>query len=263
MAEILGRATGLNGGRSGTLHMCDRSRGFLSTSAVVGGCIGLAGGAAYGIAANDGDRVCVAFFGDGALEEGLAFETFNIAALWKLPVIFVCENNSGGAIGQQGGGYPSSINAASRLSRIPECFGIATHVIDGNDIAGIHALVCAARAQCRSGRGPVFIEAMTERWPGSQPLWPEPATGTTDLAMAWAPDLITGAHRDWLLNYDPALRVARETVAAGLVGKEDLLAADADAKDKVQKACTFALASPFPAGETALQGVFAGAGEAR
>jgi pyruvate dehydrogenase E1 component alpha subunit len=117
MAEILGRATGFNGGRSGTLHLCDASRGFLSTSAIVGGCPGLATGAAYGIKVKREPHVSVGFFGDGALEEGLVIESFNIAALWKLPVVYVCENNSSGAIGPQQGGYPTATTATDSFTR--------------------------------------------------------------------------------------------------------------------------------------------------
>jgi TPP-dependent pyruvate/acetoin dehydrogenase alpha subunit len=117
LAEILGRASGFNGGRSGTLHLCDPGRGFLSTSGIVGGCAGLATGAAYGIKVKREPHVAVGFFGDGALEEGLVLESFNLAALWKLPVVYVCENNSAGAIGPQQGGYPTAVTAVESFTR--------------------------------------------------------------------------------------------------------------------------------------------------
>ena len=113
LAEILGRAGGLNGGRSGTLHLSDPSRGFISTSAVVGGCISLAVGAGYACKQNGDGAVAAAFFGDGALEEGVSYEAMNIASLFQLPVLFVCENNSGDAWGVSRGGYPTSVHAGT------------------------------------------------------------------------------------------------------------------------------------------------------
>src|SRR5262247_1169025 len=99
MAEILGRTTGLNGGRGGTLHLSEPDLGFLSTSGIVGGCVGLATGGAYAQKRRGKGGVSVAFFGDGSLEEGISFECMSIAVLWKLPVVFLCENNGAGATG--------------------------------------------------------------------------------------------------------------------------------------------------------------------
>ena len=96
-AEILGRATGLNGGRGGTIHLCDPALGFLSTSGIVVGCISLASGGGYACKRRGDGSVTVAFSGDSALEEGVSFEAMNIASLWKLPVVFLCENNSPGS----------------------------------------------------------------------------------------------------------------------------------------------------------------------
>lgn len=256
LAEILGRATGFNGGRGGTLHLCDRSHNVLSTSAVVGGCAGLAAGAAYGVKALGESRVAVAFFGDGALEEGLVIEVFNIAGLWKLPLIIVCENNSGGAIGAAAGGYPTAVTAAEHLSRIPDCYGIATEVVDGTDVTAVYASMTTAVERARSGGGATFIETMTERWPGSQPLWPELAT-VTDLRAAWDPSHLTGPHAEWLLHHDPVLRLARELVASGTFSQSDLLALDEQVRGQIAAAAEFAIASPFPAANTACDGVFA------
>lgn len=256
LAEILGRGTGVNRGRAGTLHLSDRSLGFLSTSAVVGGCAGLATGGAYGLKTTGKDAVSVAFFGDGALEEGIVYETFNVAALWKLPLIYICENNSAGALGQQAGGYPSLVSAASQLARIPECFGIKTHVIDGTDPSAVLGAVRDARAQCLAGEGPVFIETMTVRWPGSNPLWPELAT-ETDIAAAWKPDRITGSHAEWVKHYDPLLRMARHLLDDGLLSENALHQRDLTARRRIDEAVDFALASPFPIPSTACDGVFA------
>jgi len=256
IAEILGRATGFNGGRSGTLHICDPSRGFLSTSAVVGGCAGLATGAAFGLKVQRTSQVTVGFFGDGALEEGLVVESFNIAALWKLPAIYVCENNSTGAIGPQQGGYPTAITATDSFTRLPAAYGIHCLKVDGTDINAVHAAAHEAIRRCRAGDGPVFIEAFTTRWPGSSPLWPELAT-VTDLDAAWDPTRIDGPHAEWSRHHDPLLRAARELVAAGYASRDDLIGRDQSARARIANAARNAIEQPMPTPASVGDDVFA------
>ena len=173
LAEILGRAGGLNGGRSGTLHLSDPSLGFISTSAVVGGCISLAVGAGYACKQAGEGAVAAAFFGDGALEEGVSYEAMNVASLMRLPVLFVCENNSVDAWGAARGGFPTLVHAGGAdLLQIPRALGIEAVRVNGTDCEEISAAAIAAIAKCRDGRGPVFIESVTKRWAGSNPLWP-------------------------------------------------------------------------------------------
>ena len=256
MAEILGRSTGLNRGRGGTLHASDPSRGFLSTSAIVGGCAGLATGAAFGIKTKRESKVAVGFFGDGSLEEGLVIESFNIAALWKLPVIYVCENNSAGAMGPQQGGYPTAITATDSFTRLPAAYGIHCVKVDGTDIAAVYAAATEATQRCRAGQGPAFIEAFTVRWPGSSPWWPEPAT-VTDLNVACDPARIRGPHAAWLRDHDPLLRTARDIVANGYASQDEVMARDKDARARVEAGAAFAIESPMPLSETAHEHVFA------
>ena len=256
MAEILGRATGFNGGRGGTLHISDPSRGFLSTSAVVGGCGGLATGAAFGLKVKREPHVAVGFFGDGSLEEGLVIESFNIAALWKLPVVYVCENNSAGAAGPQQGGYPTAITATDSFTRLPAAYGIHCLKVDGIDISAVHAAASEAVQRCQSGNGPVFIEAFTTRWPGSSPLWPELAT-VTDLEAAWDSTRIGGPHANWSRHHDPLLRAARELVAAGFATRDELMVRDKDARSRIAAAAKFAVDSPTPVPATVGDHVFA------
>jgi pyruvate dehydrogenase E1 component alpha subunit len=256
MAEILGRATGFNGGRSGTLHLCDASRGFLSTSAIVGGCPGLATGAGYGIRVKREPHVSVGFFGDGALEEGLVIESFNIAALWKLPVVYVCENNSSGAIGPQQGGYPTATTATDSFTRLPAAYGIHCLQVDGTDMSAVHKAATEAVQRCRAGNGPVFIEAFTTRWPGSSPLWPELAT-VTDLTEAWEPERISGPNADWVRHHDPLLRAARELMAAGYATRDELMARDKAARARMAAAAEYAVASPMPESASVSDHVFA------
>ncbi len=256
LAEILVRADGLNGGRAGTLHLCDPSNGFIATSAMVGASVPLATGAALAAKRSGGDKICVAFFGDSALEEGMVSEALNMAALWSLPVIFICENNTPGALAGPDK-YAVSINAAAQLADIPTAMGIDTRVVDGTNVTEVYDVVSEAVTKCRQGDGPVFVEAMIERWPGSIPLWPEPATGKTDLSMAWDDDRITGKHANWIKAYDPILRHARVLLADHGFTAEELLAIDREVNDVVDEAEEFALASPLPNPDSAMDKVFA------
>lgn len=256
VAEILGRATGLCGGRGGTIHLCDPDLGFISTSGIVGGCISLGVGAGYACHQRAEGAVSAVFFGDGALEEGVSFEALNIASLWHLPVLFMCENNSSGSWAP-GEGYPTLVHASSDLCSIARSVNIATMRVDGADAAAVHAAAADAIAQCRSGKGPVFLEAVTKRWPGSNPLWPEPVTGTTDIRMATGEAAPAGEHAGWLDQHDPVLRLARSLARGGTDAVARIRSLDAAARSRIEDAIKFALASPFPAAETAFDRVFA------
>lgn len=257
LAEVLGRSGGLNGGRGGSLHLCDRSAGFLSTSAVVGNGLGLALGAGYALNRGSSDAVAVAFFGDGALEEGVAFESMNMAALWSLPVLFLCENNSPGATAVKEGGFPSSAMAVKTLADIPRSLGIHSVSVDGADLEALHAVLSDAVARLRRRAGPVFVEAITERWPGTRPMWPVLATGKTALSAAWEPERIGGEHAHWIDTHDPVIRAARLLLRLEVASREDMMALDGRVRERVRAAEGFALGSPPPPPESALEGVFA------
>ena len=257
VAEILGRIDGYNKGRGGTLHLTAREKGFLSTSGLVGGAVGLASGAGFALKKAGGGNICVVFFGDGAMEEGVVFEAMNLASLWSLPVLFVCENNNSGAIRAQEGGFPSSEIAASRISDIPRSLNIRTETVDGADVAAVHAAVEDKVREMRANGGPVFIEAYTERWPGSRPLWPEQATGVTDIASAWDESLLTGDHADWVRDHDPIVRLIRKGLDQGFVGKDNLQDRDSRICAQIADARAFGEASEFPDPNSALDDVFA------
>jgi acetoin:2,6-dichlorophenolindophenol oxidoreductase subunit alpha len=256
-AEILGRATGLNGGRGGTLHMSDPERGFLSTSSVVGGCIGLATGGAFALKRRGQGGVSVALFGDGSLEEGISFECMNIAALWKLPAVFMCENNGAGATGSAKGGFPSSLIAAPKLTGIAESLAIASESVDGRDVDAVHEAFSRAVERCRSGEGPAFIEVVTERWEGSKPMWPQLSTGVTDVRMALDEAPIPERYASWYREHDPVLLHVRKLVASQSLSREEVLALDAGVSRRIDAARKLAVESPMPLSETAFERVFA------
>jgi acetoin:2,6-dichlorophenolindophenol oxidoreductase subunit alpha len=257
LAEILGRETGLNKGAGGTLHMSDPDRGFISTSSIVGGSISLANGAAFALKQEGGDAIAVGLFGDGALEEGIAYESLNLAAYYDLPVLFLCENNSPGALGSAGGGFPTSVSAVEDLTTIPKTFGIPCETVDGRDLEAVNALAEKAVEHCRTRKGPYFIHAVTERWAGSQGLWPEVVTGELDISMAWDESAMSGEHEDWYRNHDPVLIYSRKILESGEATREDLQEIDERTKGQIAEAREFALESPRPSPESALEHVFA------
>jgi pyruvate dehydrogenase E1 component alpha subunit len=257
LAEILGKRTGTNKGKGGTLHLASAAHGFPTTSSSVGGPLPVAVGSAFAFRELGLDRVSVCLFGDGALEEGAWHESVNIAAMRRVPVIFLCENNSLEALGQKANGYPSSTLAAARLTDLVEPFGVPTIACDGTDTGAVHAAMADALARARAGQGATFIEARTVRWPGNRPLWPQLLTGPTDLAHAWQPERLEGEHAVWWREQDGLLRFARELLVAGFVTRPEAAAMDAEAVREMERAVAFALESPYPAPEEALDDVFA------
>jgi TPP-dependent pyruvate/acetoin dehydrogenase alpha subunit len=257
LAEILGRTTGLNHGSGGTLHMSDPDLGFISTSAIVGGSISLANGAGFALKQEGGDAIAVALFGDGALEEGIAYESLNLAALYSLPVLFLCENNSPGALGSAGGGFPTSVSAVKDLTDIPRTFGIPVETVDGRDLEKVFEVTARAVDHCRRREGPFFVHVVTDRWAGSQGLWPQLSTGDTDISMAWDDSKTSGEHADWFNEHDPVLLYARQLLESGDITQEELTEMDERVRARMTKAREFALESPRPTPESALDNVFA------
>ena len=158
LAELCGRATGLNRGRGGSMHAADVGAGILGANAIVGGAAPIAAGAAWAARRSGADRVVVTFFGDGALNQGVLLETMNIAALWRLPMVFVCENNGYATTMATAGAVAGS--AAGRAA----AFGLPSLSIDGMDVEAVHAAAARAVAAARAGTGPTLIEAITYRY---------------------------------------------------------------------------------------------------
>jgi len=161
IAELMGRATGTNAGRGGSMHVADPDVGILGANGIVGAGLPISIGAAWACAVRGSRQVVACFFGDGAANEGSCHEAMNIAALWRLPLLFVCENN----------GYaemtPQSAHAPMRdLALRAAAYGIPGETVDGNDVLAVRAAAEAAVARARSGDGPSFIECKTYRMRG-------------------------------------------------------------------------------------------------
>jgi pyruvate dehydrogenase E1 component alpha subunit len=158
MAELAGKSTGLNAGRGGSMHAADVALGILGVNAIVGAAAPISVGAAWSARRTGSGQVVVTFFGDGALNEGVLLEAFNLAALWRLPVLFVCENN----------GYATTMPVATSVAGTAvsraQAFGIAADSVDGMDVEAVAAAAATAVGAARAGHGPYLLECMTYRF---------------------------------------------------------------------------------------------------
>jgi TPP-dependent pyruvate/acetoin dehydrogenase alpha subunit len=160
MAELLGRTTGYTRGRGGSMHVSVPEIGLIGTNGIVGGGLPIATGAAYGMQTQGRDDVTVCFFGEGAAGNGVLAEALNVAALWKLPLVFVCENNQYVEL------TPVAVHVAGELWRRGEPFGIPGVRVDGNDVDAVADAAAKAIAGARAGDGPTLLETVTYRWFG-------------------------------------------------------------------------------------------------
>ncbi len=157
-AELLGKASGYWKGKGGSMHIADQETGNLGANAIVGGSAGIATGAAFSSKMRGTDQVAVCFFGEGALGQGMLYEVMNMAALWKLPILYVCENNLYNE-------YTSfAETTAGTIAARATAFGIPSAVIDGQDLRAVYATAEQMVAQARAGQGPAFIQANTYRY---------------------------------------------------------------------------------------------------
>jgi acetoin:2,6-dichlorophenolindophenol oxidoreductase subunit alpha len=257
LAEILGREDGYSHGRAGGFHVAAPHLGILHTSAIVGGSIALAAGAAFAARRLGDSRVALVFFGDGAMEEGVFSETLNIAQLWHLPLVLFMENNSVSPAERSGRGSPTSEHSASALADVPRAYGLRTECVDGTDLEQVMRVAREAVQTARRGDGPFFVESRASRWPGNYGSSPTLAHGTTDLAWAWDTASVPNALRAWTASSDPLLREARRLLDAGAVEREALLAADREVCAEMAAAVEAALASPEPDADRATEFVLA------
>lgn len=228
--EILGRDGGPQRGRGGSLHLCDPEHGVPYTSAMVAGGVALAVGMALARKRLARPGIVFAFFGDGAMNEGAMHESLNLASLWRLPVLFVCESNA-----RDGGDRATATQAARSLHELAAVHRVAAAAVDATDVAAIAGAMTDAAAELRAGAAPRFIEARTPPWPGNAAFIPRLATGRLELA---------GAGEDAWAQSDPILREARSLMQDG-VALEDLLAIDAAIAERMREAFERAAAAPL------------------
>jgi acetoin:2,6-dichlorophenolindophenol oxidoreductase subunit alpha len=230
MAEIAGRATGYCAGKGGSMHIVALDAGFVTATGVVGGTIPLALGAAFAAKERSKGQIAVVFFGDGAGQAGAFHESLNIASLWRLPVIFVCENN----------GYAeftplSAHTKVERLARHAKTYGIPSSAVDGNDLLAVRDAIGKAAKQARAGKGPAFIECLTHRLRGHYEGDPAKYRELSELA-------------EWKKR-DPIARFTRVLKRRKTISDDAIEAIEREARNRVEKAADFALASPWPAAQ--------------
>lgn len=225
MAELLGRVDGYSRGRGGSMHIAIPEIGLLGTNGIVGGGIPIGTGAALGIQIAEGEDVAVCFFGEGAAANGVFGEALNTASLWKLPIVFICENNRYVEL------TPQSVHVAGEIWRRAEGYDMPGLKIDGNDVEEVRSSVGEAVDRARSGEGPTLIEAETYRWFGHY--------AGDKAAYRDEKEVESGRAGDPLVRARTALAEAEAD------------AADAEVEEEIGAALEFALASPV-AGEEVL-----------
>ena len=237
MAEILGKADGLCSGKGGSMHLTDMKIGALGSFAVVGAHLPITVGAALAAHYKNTGAVSMAFFGDGATNIGAFHEALNLASIWKLPAIFICENNLYGEYSPM-----ASTTPVERLSDRAGSYSMASERIDGNDVLLVRATVEAAAARARAGDGPTLIEALTYRQKGHSRTDP-------------------GAYRpagelDRWLERDPILLFERQLEETGIVDSGSLGELREAAAGRVQQATADARSWPEPPPPARLEHVF-------
>lgn len=257
LAEILTRETGYAGGKAGTLHGCAPDLNFPLSSGIVGGALPISVGSAYSLKHLGLPNVAVVMFGEGALEEGAAYEALNLASLWKLPILFVCENNTAEVERVPGQSHYHAPNlCVPEITDLARTMNLATAQVDGIDLGAVWGAAREARERAIGGGGATFIEVQTVTWPGGQ--WPSLATGITDICHAWNGEIPEGfAHREaWFRRNDPVLSVARELLVTGMLDRQELEELDAEVRREMTEVVRFAYDSPFAPVEAALTEVW-------
>jgi pyruvate dehydrogenase E1 component alpha subunit len=239
MAEFLGKDTGYCRGRGGSMHIADFTTNNLGANGIVGGGIPQAVGVGLALQMQRRDPIAVCIFGDGASNEGVFHESMNMAALWKLPVLYLCENN------QYGMSNPVSRSTAKLpIAQRAEGYGMRWACVDGNDLLAVNATMQAAVQYIRSGEGPMLVEAETYRYFGHS---------KSDRNLYRTKEEI----ETWKQQHDPITRFKNRLTGAGLLDEAGAAEIDQDADKKLRAAVEFAEASPEPDISSLMEFVYA------
>ncbi|MGW3963575.1 thiamine pyrophosphate-dependent dehydrogenase E1 component subunit alpha [Amycolatopsis sp. NPDC005003] len=236
MAELLAKETGYCRGRGGSMHIADVATGNLGANGIVAGGVPIAAGAGLAVKLRGGREVVVSFFGDGAVNEGAWHEGVNLAAIWDLPVVFVCENNHYG--------MSMSVGRAFRVKELSEraaAYGIPGTTVDGNDPQAVHDAVADAVARARAGEGPTLVEAMTYRWKGHSKS-DKNLYRTREEIEHWR-------ERDPIAQF--------ESRVAATLGEREIQACRDEARDLVRTAVRVANAAPDASADSLIEAVYA------
>ncbi len=239
-AELLGKEAGYCRGKGGSMHIADQEKGNLGANAIVGGSTGIATGAALSAKMRGTDQVAVCFFGEGALGQGVLYEVMNMAALWALPVIYVCENN----LYNEYTHYRETTAGVIRAR--PEAFGLHTEEVDGQDVRAVYATTLRLAARARRGEGPAFLLAHTYRFLGHH-------VGDIDRSYYRSKD----EEQQWRKERDPLTLLAHWLLEHGVVDAAGLERLAQEVRAEVAAAVQFALNAPYPQPSEVDQHVYA------
>jgi len=227
--ELLGKEEGYCRGKGGSMHIADQSNGNLGANAIVGGSMGIATGSALRAKLNGEDDVTVCFFGDGATAQGLMYEVMNMAALWKLPVIYACENN-----GYSEYTATDEIAAGNILDRA-RAFGIEAHQVDGQDVLAVNKLALDLVDRARNGKGPFFIELLTYRYHGHH---------VGDISRTYYRSKEEENH--WKKNRDPIKILGDWLISEKISSSDDLKKIIKEIETQAETAVQYALNAKYP-----------------
>jgi pyruvate dehydrogenase E1 component alpha subunit len=228
MAELLGRKTGVNQGKGGSMHLADFSVGSLGETSIVGSGIPVAAGAALASKLRGEDRVTLCFFGDGASSEGMFHEGLNLAAIWSLPVIYICENNGYGATTSAG-----EVISVKDIAVRGKAYDIPGVVVDGQDALAVHQVVATAVKRARRGDGPTLVEAKTYRYDNHA------------VGMHIENYRTVEERQQWMAR-DPLTIMREQLLSSKVLSDDEAQSIEAETLKLIQDAVDFALASPFP-----------------
>jgi len=228
-AELLGKEAGYCRGKGGSMHIADPDSGNLGANAIVGGSAGIATGAALSAKMRGTDQVVACFFGDGALGQGLLYEVMNMASLWKLPVIYVCENN----LYNEYTHYRET--TAGELTARAKAFDIHAETIDGQDVQLVYTTMQRLVERARRGEGPAFLECQTYRYHGHH-------VGDINRTYYRSKE----EEREWMMNRDPLKILSTRLIAQKLTDASVFERIEAEVKAEVETGVQFALNAPYP-----------------
>ena len=239
-AELLGKEAGYCRGKGGSMHIADQDTGNLGANAIVGGSAGIATGAAFSAKRLGNGRVAVCFFGDGALGQGLLYEVMNMASLWKLPVIYVCENNLYGEYTH------NSETTAGEITARAKAFSICTETVDGQDVRAVFATAQRLIERARRGEGPAFLECKTYRYYGHH-------VGDINRTYYRSKE----EEQEWRMQRDP-LTILRNWVIGNSTTDQSVFdQIEKDVQAEVERGVQFALDTPYPDVSEVNQDVYA------
>jgi pyruvate dehydrogenase E1 component alpha subunit len=239
-AELLGKESGYCRGKGGSMHIADPATGNLGANAIVGGSVGIATGAAFASKRLGNGRLAVCFFGEGALGQGSLYEVMNLAQLWKLPVLYVCENN----LYNEYTHY--SETTAGTISGRATAFGLEAAKVDGQDVRAVNEIATQLVNRARAGGGPAFLQAETYRYSGHH---------VGDINREYYRSKVE--EQLWKSERDPIALQGERLLAEGWADRAELEQISAEARQEMEAAVKFAIEAPYPSADQVAEDIYA------